>query len=148
MPRKSDWNSPTKPLRLPEHTHDACLSLAYHLDNQAPGETYEKSLKAELIQLIRRHEGKLEGLDEWIDLITSPKYRRRPLREDVLNQKYRDIAFALAGHPTSDGCKGIFTAANESEVEPLLLLLLMELVAAVDRPCGGSVHQLGRDTAA
>lgn len=141
MGRPSDWNSPTKALRLPEHTHDACLALAQALDNQPTGETYKKTLRAELIQLVRRHEPLLKDRDEWIDVITSPKYRKRLLREDVLNHAYQEIVFALAGHHTNEDCSGIFANVEGEEADRLLLLLLMELLSAVDFPFGGSVHQ-------
>ena len=71
MGRPSKWNSPTTSIRVPKHAVEAVLSLAYHLDNQPAGVSYKKGLTEELIQLIRRHEPLLEGLDEWVDIVTS-----------------------------------------------------------------------------
>lgn len=145
MPRPSKWrHSPTVAIRIPECFVQNVEGLLEHLDALPPGEGYQPSLKADLIKLLRRHEHKLQGMDEWIHTITSPRYMKRTLQENVLNQKYRDVAFALAGHHTNDGCRGIFANANEHEIEPLLLLLLMELASSVDRPTGGTVHQMGR----
>jgi hypothetical protein len=141
MARPSKWNSPTTSIRVPEHCAHMCLALARQMDGLEKGNFVQNHLKEDLVALVRRHEKSLGGLDEWIDVITSPRYQKRTLKEDVLNQMYRDIAFALAGHPTSDGCKGIFAYIEGAEVEQMLLLLLIELLASVDRPTGGSIHQ-------
>jgi len=148
MGRPPKWNSKTVSVRIPEHAVEAVMSLAYHLDNQPDGVLYKKSLRAELIQLIRRHEPLLDGLDDWINVITSPRYMKRSLLEDVLNQKYRDIAFALAGHQSNEGCKGLFAHIEGDQVDQMLLLLLMELLSSIDRPMGGSVHQMARNEGA
>jgi hypothetical protein len=147
MARPAKWNSKTTSVRIPVHAVEAVMSLAYHLDNQPTGVLYKKSLRAELIQLIRRHEPLLEGQEEWVNLITSPRYMKRTLLEDVLNQKYRDISFALAGHQSNEGCKGMFAHIEGDQVDQMLLLLLIELLSSVERPMGGSVHQLGKGVA-
>lgn len=114
----------------------ACKQSAYRSrNNQAV------TFRSELTVLVEKYQHILRGREGWIDCIADSRYRRRSLHESVVSSKYRDLRYQLTGHETNDLAKGIFAHLHEQDIEALALMILMELLEGIERPCGGSVHQ-------
>ena len=124
-------------VRRARYCSAACKQSAYRQRHNS-GVT----LSDELSQLAAKYAHLADGREAFVDDVTYPGYRRRDLGSDVLSSKYRDIAFQLTGHATNEGCSGIFAVVPDEQRELILLLILQELLEGMERPTGGSIHQL------